>query len=190
MKIIVGLGNPGKEHENTRHNVGFVVVEELASYLLGKGYVVETEHWQESKSGQLLYRWFQLGDEKLELVKPQTYMNNSGQAAAYVIKKHQNLTLSDLYIVHDDLDIRLGEYKIQFGKGPKVHNGVNSVEQALGSDQFWHIRIGVDNRTTEERQQQSGQDYVLGGFREDEKEVISRVISKIVHDLEKDLFLD
>src|SRR3989344_3218324 len=105
------------------------------------------------------------GDGAL-LVKPQTFMNNSGEAVQKIINFYK-IDLQDLYVVHDDLDIRLGEYKIQFGKGPKVHNGVSSIEQALGTKDFWRVRIGIDNKD------------VLGKFLPEEKGIIEGVIDEI-----------
>jgi peptidyl-tRNA hydrolase, PTH1 family len=88
----------------------------------------------------------------------------------------------DLFVVHDDLDIKLGEYKIGFGVGPKVHNGVNSIRTMAGND-FWHVRVGVDNRATSDRLQATGQDYVLDRFTAEEKMIINDVIQKVVDEL-------
>lgn len=166
MKLLVGLGNPGKEYENTRHNVGFRVIDSLAH-----------SGWLKSKSGQFHYSW--IGDE-LELIKPQTFMNKSGEAVASAMGKHKIL-LSDVVIVHDDLDIRLGEYKINFGKGPKVHNGINSIIDTLGSDQFWRVRIGIENR--QEGVRIPGKTYVLQNFSQDEEVELDNIVKKIVDDM-------
>lgn len=178
MKIIIGLGNPGKEYEGTRHNVGFVTLDRMVEKIDNGKLIMDKKF-----NAQVLK-----ADDVL-LVKPQTFMNKSGEAVKR-LTTYYRLPIADLYVVHDDLDIRLGEYKIQFGKGPKVHNGVNSVEQALGSDQFWHVRVGVDNRITEERQQFSGQDYVLGKFKKKETGIVSWVVSEVIAELRKTLVLD
>jgi len=135
MKLVVGLGNPGVKYALTRHNVGFLFID----------YLVENH----------------LIDKQIKTLKPDTFMNRSGLA---VVKELQfyKLKPADLIVIHDDLDLRLGEYKIQLGKGPKLHNGVESVEQSLGSKEFWRIRIGVDNRDPEKRV--SGEHYVLQPF--------------------------
>jgi len=87
------------------------------------------------------------------------------------------LNLSDLYIVHDDLDILLGNYKIQFGRGPKDHNGIASVDRELGTDQYWHVRIGVDRRDPENRA--LGEEYVLQDFTVEEREILDNVLKEI-----------
>ena len=170
MKLIVGLGNPGKQYKNNRHNVGFEVVERIA----GEG------EWKESKSGQLLYFWI---NKDIELIKPQAFMNQSGKSVYAVRKKHQNLETEDIYVVHDDLDIKLGEYKIQKGKGPKDHNGLLSIYEKLGTKDFWHVRIGVENRD----KNISGEEYVLQRFKEEELETINKVIKQAIDDLLKRL---
>jgi len=126
MKIVVGLGNPGVEHENNRHNVGFVVVDRLAA---GAGW--------ESKFDSLIHK---SGD--VVLVKPLTFMNRSGEAVAQIMNFYK-MNSDDLAVVHDDLDIRLGEFKMQKGVGPKVHNGLTSVEVQLSTKDFWRVRVGV-----------------------------------------------
>ncbi len=171
-RVLVGLGNPGEKYQGTRHNVGFEVVDHLAG----------SKSWSASKSGLLKYCHIKLADEqRAELIKPQTYMNKSGEAVAQVIKKHAT-PLDEVWVIHDDLDLELGAYKIQFGTGPKVHNGLLSIYQCLGSDQFWHVRIGVDGRGGERRI--SGSDYVLGKFLKEEREVVERVVEEVVEKLQ------
>jgi PTH1 family peptidyl-tRNA hydrolase len=103
-------------------------------------------------------------------------MNDSGSFVKKIVDKYKP-DLSDLYIIHDDLDIPLGSYKIQFGVGPKVHNGVNSVEIELGAKDFWRIRVGVDSRNPNDRT--SGEEYVLQDFSEEEKKILDGIIEKI-----------
>lgn len=162
MKLIVGLGNPGKEYAETRHNVGFMFVD-AASH----------SGWLKNKNGLLSYNWL---SPDIELVKPQTFMNKSGDAVAYVFKKHR-LKLSDLIVVHDDLDIQFGEYKIQLGKGPKIHNGVNSISAVLGSEAFWRVRIGIENRSPLNKI--PGKNYVLGSFSAEEKNKMQALFLQI-----------
>lgn len=162
MKLIVGLGNPGDKYVKTRHNAGFLVVDCL-----------NTKRWTKSKSGLLEYSWL---TPAVELVKPQTFMNESGNAVNYAVKKH-GIKPDDLYVIHDDLDIKLGEYKIQFGKGPKDHNGVKSVDEALGTDQYWHVRIGVDDRSLDNRI--PGEIYVLQDFLDVEKQKLDEEIKRV-----------
>ena len=152
MYLIIGLGNPGKDYEKTRHNVGFMVIDALK----------KSPHFKALKSDQ--------------------FMNDSGLFVKHFISLHPNILISDLYIIHDDLDIKLGEYKIQFGRGPKDHNGIESVENELETKDFWRVRIGVDNRPLDNRPM--GQEYVLENFTDTEQVVLERVIKEIASKLD------
>jgi PTH1 family peptidyl-tRNA hydrolase len=185
MKIVVGLGNPGKEYEKTRHNVGFMVVDSIFNYkfkILNQ--FLNAQFEMNKKLGAEVVK---LGE--ILLVKPQKFMNNSGEVVQKVIhyfleKPEARSTKHEyLWVVHDDLDIKLGEYKIQFGRGPKVHNGVNSVEQALGTNDFWRVRVGIENRATGDRFQVTGQDYVLKPFLADEIEIVESVVKKVTEEV-------
>lgn len=164
MKLIVGLGNPGIEHKNNRHNAGFMVVEKLAEGDFENKFEAEI-----SRRGETL------------LVKPQTFMNRSGEAVAKIVSFYK-IDMANLFLVHDDLDIRLGDYKIQLGIGPKVHYGLNSVEEKLGGKNFWRIRIGVDNRPVGEART-PGDEYVLADFSDEEKIIVNGVIEKAVKEI-------
>ncbi len=153
MKLIVGLGNPGVLYRNTRHNVGILVAERLLRLKLPENVVVK---------------------------KSDSSMNSSGSFVKSQFAKYR-LQGTDLYITHDDLDIPLGSYKIQFGVGPKIHNGVNSVEKELGTKDFWRVRIGVDNRSLGEKV--SGEKYVLEDFKENERKILDNVVSKVCKSL-------
>lgn len=111
--------------------------------------------------------------------KTDTFMNDSGKFVRKLVNKGQ-VAGSDLYIVHDDLDIPLGQYKIQFGVGPKVHYGIQSVERELGTKDFWRVRVGVDNRDPNDRM--AGEDYVLQDFTGEELETLKGVFDAINKD--------
>ena len=147
MKLIVGLGNPGQKYKYNRHNVGFMVVDELARHEPGKPWI---------------------------LFKPQKFMNRSGVE----VKNLRVRNLQDLFVVHDDLDIELGKFKISFGKGPKVHNGLRSIYEQLGTKDFWHVRIGIDNRL-KTGFKGTGEEYVLENFRPEEKKIINKICQEI-----------
>jgi peptidyl-tRNA hydrolase, PTH1 family len=164
VKLIVGLGNPGDQYHQTRHNVGFMVMDNLARMINGQ--------WLMNKYVQSLV----INHQSLVLAKPQSYMNKSGEAVKLLVSYYESKT-SDITVIHDDLDIPLGEYKIQLGKGPKVHNGINSIEKSLGTEQFWRVRVGIDNRDPENRI--PGDVYVLQKFSEDELKQINLVIQQI-----------
>lgn len=180
MKLIVGIGNPGKKYKNTRHNVGFIVLDTLVSQISNE-FQKSDAGWKESKKGRLQYIWFELKEEKIELIKPQIFMNESGKPVAYAHKKHSELELDDFYVVHDDLDIKLGSYKITRGRGPRKHNGLLSIYDNLGTKDFWHVRIGVDNRSSDNRI--PGQAYVLRNFTEEETVIIGKVINEVCGEL-------
>lgn len=114
--------------------------------------------------------------------KSNKFMNDSGSFVVEKLKAY-NLEPEALYVVHDDLDIPLGAFKIQFGKGPKDHNGLNDIYEKLGTNEFWHVRVGVNNRDPENRT--SGYDYVLQDFTEEEKEILDGVIKQICNQLAK-----
>jgi PTH1 family peptidyl-tRNA hydrolase len=166
MKLIVGLGNPEDKHKNNRHNSGFMVIDELAHLLLD-------EEWSSVKKFQSLIIKH---EGSFMLAKPQTFMNQSGKAVKKLIDQYK-IESSDLWVIHDDLDIVLGDYKIQKGKGPKLHKGIESIEKELGKTDFWRVRIGIENRSAENKI--SGETYVLQDFTEEETKVIVPTIAKI-----------
>lgn len=168
MKLIIGLGNLGENYKKNRHNAGFMVLDELSKQ--------RKLNWEESKEGKLEYTFFTNKNGKIQLVKPLTYMNESGYSVVYIKKKYK-VDLKDIYIVHDDLDMRLGEYKIQIGHGPKEHNGINDIQEKLGTKDFWHVRVGVDNRGPANRT--LGEKYVLEDFKDEEKIILDKVINEI-----------
>lgn len=164
MKLVVGLGNPGKEYERTRHNVGFMLVDRLSTeFKFSKKFNAEI-----------------LQTDDLILIKPQAFMNRSGEAVRKIVNSYQ-LPVDSLYVIHDDLDIPLGKYKIQKGKGPKEHRGILSIEMALGSKDFWRIRVGIDNRELDNRI--SGEEYTLQNFTDEERKTVARVIDQLVEEL-------
>jgi PTH1 family peptidyl-tRNA hydrolase len=173
MKLIIGLGNPGEKYENNRHNVGFMIVDEFAER---KSY----DEWKFSGNANALYLQIRRGGVHLELLKPQISMNLSGTSVAYAVNKHK-IPNSDVYVIHDDLDIKLGDYKVQVGKGPKEHKGLISIYESLGKKNFWHVRVGIENRPITHRH--SGEDYVLQNFTNKELEILNPVIDRIVKDL-------
>lgn len=171
MYFIVGLGNPGKEYALTRHNVGWMFVE----YLQKRVGLPEFKDQKKLKAD--ITR-----NSDLCLIKPTTYMNRSGEAVYSTIHYYDQETLQgddreNVIVVHDDLDLSIGSYKLQFGKGPKVHNGVNSVRTHLKSSNFWYIRIGIDNR--QGVRTMPGQAYVLQPFTALEQQLITTVFAEI-----------
>lgn len=149
--LVAGLGNPGREYALTRHNVGWMVVDELARRLGGS--------WRSKFSGQLAE--VRLDDLRLALAKPETYMNESGRsigAAARFFK----VDPGSLLVVHDDVDLEEGRLQARLGGGLAGHNGLRSIAQAVGSQDFLRLRVGVGRPGRGDRR--SVADYVLAGF--------------------------
>jgi len=180
MQLIFGLGNPGEKYQSSRHNMGFVVVEEIDRQLHQDADQNPEHAWHMQPKFQALV----CKKDDLILVKPQTFMNRSGQAVRAIISyydKQATFTIQSkfpqLWVIHDDLDLVVGQYKIQFGTGPKVHNGLASVDEQLHTQNYWHVRIGVDGRNGD--RSIPPQDYVLSGFKPDEKVLIDGVIKEV-----------
>ncbi len=133
MKLIVGLGNPGPKYQDTRHNIGFMVVERLARELSTR----EVSFKEEAKHKALLSR---VGD--VILLKPQTFMNSTGIAVASVVSFYK-LEGEDVWVVHDDIDLPLGKIRIRMGGASAGHNGVDSIIRYLKTDKFLRFRLGI-----------------------------------------------
>ncbi len=168
MKLIIGLGNPGEEYEKTRHNAGFLAVDKIVSNSEYQLLSVKQKFNAEISQGAI-------NNEKTILAKPQTFMNNSGQAARAILDYYK-INAEDIIVIHDDLDIPLGEFKISKNKNSGGHKGVQSIIDHLGTKDFMRIRIGinVENKKTPTEK------FVLGRFGEDEMGEIEGVIKEIV----------
>lgn len=186
MKLIIGLGNPGTKYKKTRHNTGFLLVEELREkFLFQKEYTV-TE-WEEEKTFMSELAFLKKGSKIVAILqKPLTFMNNSGLAVAKIVKKYDIDVEKDLILVHDDLDIQIGKYKMQFGRAPLGHNGVKDVEDRLKTKDFARVRIGIESRVDNCI---PGEDFVLMKFTEDEQMVINEIIDDSVNALLPEILL-
>jgi PTH1 family peptidyl-tRNA hydrolase len=161
--LVVGLGNPGRQYERTRHNAGWLVVDELARRHGGM--------FRSKFSGQLAE--LRLGELKLALLKPETFMNDSGRSLAAAARFFK-VEPEDMLIVHDDVDLEEGRLQARQGGGLAGHNGLRSIAQALGSQEFLRLRIGVGRPARGDRR--SVADFVLTPFEAetDVDELISR----------------
>ena len=169
MFILIGLGNPGKEYEGTRHNAG----REAAVYFAKKEKLGEFE---EDKNLQALVLLSKLKKEKILMILPETFMNNSGKTVKAlfdkkILKKTKNKEIKNFALLHDDLDIPLGKFKISFGKNSAGHKGVESVIRALKTKKFIRIRIGI----SPERKPDSKKilNFIIGRFSAKEKEILN-----------------
>lgn len=151
--IILGLGNPGEEYENTYHNAGWLALEYLKNELEKDGFTSKSGKWDN-------FGYYELnGDnKKYVLVFPNTYMNLSGRAAKEALKKFGAET-KDLIVIHDDSDLLVGELKGATGAGAAGHNGVSSIIENLETKEFYRIRIGI--RNPQERVRRKAEEFVL-----------------------------
>lgn len=180
MFLLAGLGNPGKKYAHTRHNVGYMFLDFLIKQLKIKTVFSQKKDFL----SEIVIE--NLNGCKIIFLKPQTYMNRSGSAIKKVMQYYR-ISLSNILVFHDDLDIPFGKFRIDLASGPRQHNGINSVEQALASADFYRLRIGVDNRQGENTQ--SGEDYVLSNFTLTEKKIIERTFVKILSLLNREYSL-
>ena len=156
MKLIVGLGNPGKEYIYTRHNVGYLVLD---SYN-------KDEKWKEKF--QALYIEKRIDGEKIIFVKPLTYMNLSGNSVQQFVS-YYDIKIEDILIIHDDLDLPFGKYKLKKDSSAGGHNGIKSIINRLNSNGFCRLKIGISNNKSIDTK-----DYVLGSFSKEEMDSLNK----------------
>lgn len=168
MKLIVGLGNPGKEYAITRHNVGFLVLDALAG----------NDSWKTDK--KLKAELKKVGDTIY--IKPNTFMNNSGEAVRAVLDYYQ-LTVSDLLVIYDDKDLPLGTIRFRAKGSSGGHNGIKSIIQHVGSEEFARFKIGIAP-TDPERRMGDTADYVLGKFSKPEQTELKTIIEQTVEKIQ------
>ena len=171
MKLIVGLGNPGKKYELTRHNCGFMVIDEFAN---------KNDIKFKSKFNGL-YAEQLINGEKIILLKPQTYMNLSGTCIQKFVKFY-NINIDDIYVIHDDINYEIGKYKIKRNGSDGGHNGIKSIIYSLNTQDFHRIKIGINKNDI------PLEDYVLQKFSKKELELIKTVkeeVSNIIEELTK-----
>jgi len=167
MKLLVGLGNPGKAYENTRHNIGWLVLNDLA-----KEYMAAFENKKRWKARATS---IQINGERIELIKPQTFMNKSGEAVQAARGWLRKVQVENIWVVHDDADLPLGEIRIKQGGGSAGHRGVDSIAKMVGSTNFWRVRLGIgrpDNPNV------PLEDYVLKKFSDSEMKEVEQIVDE------------
>lgn len=164
--IVVGLGNPGPEYAQTRHNLGFMVVDELAARAGGAAF-------RNKFQGELAES--RVGGGPATLLKPQTYMNNSGRSVQAALAFYK-LPPSELLVVHDELDLEFGDVRLKQGGGNAGHNGLKSITQSLGTPDYARLRVGIGKPSPGFGG--SGADFVLEGFRAAEKAELGRLVER------------
>jgi len=178
MNLIVGLGNPGKTYQKTRHNIGFMVLEALQKKLIASG----ISNWELSKKFNAEVCGLTLNNEKIILAKPMTFMNNSGEAVQ-LITHFYKLTIGDLIVVHDDKDLKLGDIRVQIDRSDAGHNGVKSIIEHLKTQNFTRVRIGI--AVENEKKMKDTADFVLGRFGLLERKKVEELINKSVEEILK-----
>lgn len=170
MKLIAGLGNPGKLYENTRHNIGFMAID---------NYVKSLNLSFSNSKFDGIYVKTRINDNEVIFLKPQKFINLSGE----VISKFMNfykISTEDILIIHDDLDIECGKYKLKYKGTSGGHNGLKNIEKMIGTNIYKRIKIGISNNKLLDTK-----DYVLGKLSQEEEEKINSVIDiskKIIDD--------
>ncbi|MEI0541543.1 aminoacyl-tRNA hydrolase [Brachyspira pilosicoli] len=184
MKLVMGLGNPGSEYQNHRHNVGYMILDKVAKKLN-----VELD----IKKKKTVFGRAKYGKIEYLLLKPQTFMNLSGEAALYMAS-FMKIAVDDIIVIYDDMNIPVGEFKLVIAKndandneekeGPIKHNGIKSIEESLKSNNFTRVGIGIGAPA----EGQEIADFVLSPFTKDERKKIKDITDDVVDAICKVLF--
>lgn len=166
--LLIGLGNPGKDYSGNRHNIGFMAADEIASRY-------KFSAWSKKFRGALAEG--NIGNEKVFLLKPQTFMNLSGESAAECARFYK-IPLEHIIALHDELDLPLGKLRVKLGGGNGGHNGLKSLDQYLGED-YWRVRIGIGHPGDKDLVS----DYVLSDFSKAEKPLAEKMVDDIAKHL-------
>ena len=163
MKLFVGLGNPGNEYNNTRHNIGFMYLD----------FLFENKFKRNNKFNSFEYETV-INDEKVLFIKPLSYMNLSGEIVIKYVNYYK-INITDILVIHDDMDISIGKYKLLFNHGDGGHNGIKNISSNLNSKEYLRLKIGI----SKEVDNVDVKDYVLGKFNQDELTIIHDVFNKL-----------
>ena len=165
MKIVVGLGNPGKEYEKTRHNLGFMAIDKLSQKL---NIEINKKKFN-GLVGEGMYK-----SEKILLVKPQTFMNLSGNCVGEIVNFYK-LSAEELIVIYDDIDIEFGKIRIRPEGRPGTHNGMRNITEVLQTSKFVRIRVGAGKP----REHQELYNFVLSEFGKDEMEIVDKTTNVV-----------
>lgn len=175
MKLIIGLGNPGKQYENTRHNAGFLILDELQKKL-------EFPEFKLEKKFSAFVTEKNIAGEKIFFAKPETFMNLSGKAVSALANFYKILP-EEITLIHDDLDIEIGKYKISNDSSAAGHNGVQSVFDEFGTQKIKRIRIGIEGAENKKTRLLSGSDFVLQAFSQADLEIIKKLADTLAKEI-------
>lgn len=170
MKLLYGLGNPDDENSQSRHNAGWMVLDKLYEN------TAEKSLWQINSDDEVNTADVIIKGSPVVLCKPTRYMNDQGVCLENAIKRRGLSVSSQVMVIHDDLDLKLGTLRLKQKGSPPGHNGLKSIMERLRSDIFWRLRIGIDSRVR--RDEKGGADFVLSDFTEEEKNVIDPTLTK------------
>ncbi|MFH0755094.1 MAG: aminoacyl-tRNA hydrolase [bacterium] len=178
--IIAGLGNPGQEYENTRHNTGRIMLSAFAKKN-------KADEWKDDKKIKSETAKIKLEKNTAFLIKPNTFMNKSGDAVKFLIKSKKQA--ETLIIVHDDLDIPFGKIKISFNKSAGGHKGVQSIIKAVKTEGFIRMRIGIapitkSGKIKKPQGEKAIENLILGKFKSSENDILKKIIKKVIEGLE------
>jgi PTH1 family peptidyl-tRNA hydrolase len=175
MKLIIGLGNPGKKYENNRHNVGFMVIDFIAKNL---GFSIKNEKKFQAQIGK-----GQLADQKVILVRPQTFMNLSGQAVVNIAHFYK-INSQDIFVIYDDIDLPVGKIRIRKSGSAGGHKGLSSIIQTLKTENIPRFRIGIASKRILNQKGRNAAKFVLEKFNKNEKIIINKIIRKTAEAIE------
>lgn len=162
MRLVVGLGNPGKEYENTRHNIGYMFLD----------YITNKHDFKFNKKFNAMEYETNINGEKILYIKPLTFMNLSGESIIKYVNFYK-LNSEDVLVIQDDLDMEMGRYKLMFNHGDGGHNGIKNIILNLGSREFLRLKIGISKANIDTK------DYVLGKFNKDEINILNETFNKL-----------
>lgn len=165
--LIVGLGNPGEKYSKTRHNFGWLLMTALTKNLT----------WQKASASLSLACSINQAEQKIRLLKPMTFMNDSGSAVAAELNFYK-IDIKNLWVVHDDLDLPLGTVRLSYDASAAGHNGVKSIIEHLGAQNFWRVRLGIGQDPV-----MPAENYVLQSFTTAEMDLVNKVIEHLASNL-------
>lgn len=190
MKLIVGLGNPGEEYENTRHNTGYIMLDFILGLpRVGGVKASKKTPWKEYNGAKALFYKDSFAGKPTEFLKPAAFMNNSGIAVAYIKEKHKLNTAKDIVVIYDDMDLPIGKMKISFDKSSGGHNGLESIIKKLKTKEFVRIRVGISPATPSGKLKKPAGEkevlkFLLGKYKEKELAELKKLSKKVSEALE------
>lgn len=176
MKLVVGLGNPGNEYSNTRHNIGF----QLLDHIVNRNNI----EFKSDKKFNADCATYMVGGEKIHLIKPLSYMNLSGTVVSRYANFY-NIEASDILVIQDDLDMDFGKVRILYDSTSGGHNGIKNIIECLGTKEFTRLKIGISNNKNYDTK-----DYVLGKFSKEESDILANIYSNLENIIDDFISLD